>query len=179
MLVQRTAPNIASTSDIGTGMTSNPSIFEKAILQSDDYEQELSDSVGEPISAQQVYERIAIKATGRRSAPDPGTAHSGVDWLRSARGRPLRPLERLGHLYGLGDHVGRKRGQLQRKVPHRPDRSLRVLHPDPQNAVHTPAPPLSGTTQSPSHWSPLPVHSPPMGSRGVQAPSVPPSAGAQ
>jgi transaldolase len=43
------------------GVTSNPSIFEKAILGSEDYDQELAELVKQDLDAQDIYERIAIK----------------------------------------------------------------------------------------------------------------------
>jgi transaldolase len=43
------------------GVTSNPSIFEKAILESDDYNEELADYAGQDLDAQEVYEKIAIR----------------------------------------------------------------------------------------------------------------------
>jgi transaldolase len=43
------------------GETSNPSIFEKAILESDDYEDELAAVRGQGLDAQAIYEKIAIK----------------------------------------------------------------------------------------------------------------------
>jgi transaldolase len=43
------------------GMTSNPSIFEKAILESDDYDDELAEASGKDLDSQEIYERIAIK----------------------------------------------------------------------------------------------------------------------
>ena len=43
------------------GETSNPSIFEKAILESDDYEDELAEARGQGLEPQAVYEKIAIK----------------------------------------------------------------------------------------------------------------------
>ncbi len=43
------------------GMTSNPSIFEKAILESDDYEDELAEARGKGSDPQAIYEQIAIK----------------------------------------------------------------------------------------------------------------------
>jgi transaldolase len=43
------------------GVTTNPSIFEKAILSTGDYEQELTHSAREGASADEVYERIALK----------------------------------------------------------------------------------------------------------------------
>ena len=43
------------------GVTSNPSIFEKAIVGSEDYDAELEGLAGEELSAQEIYERIAIK----------------------------------------------------------------------------------------------------------------------
>jgi transaldolase len=43
------------------GETSNPSIFEKAILDSDDYDDELAEVKGQGLEPQAVYEKIAIK----------------------------------------------------------------------------------------------------------------------
>ncbi|MGH2914347.1 MAG: transaldolase [Solirubrobacteraceae bacterium] len=43
------------------GMTSNPSIFEKAILESDDYAEDLEHARGNDLEPQAVYERIAVR----------------------------------------------------------------------------------------------------------------------
>jgi transaldolase len=43
------------------GETSNPAIFEKAILDSDDYEDDLAEAKGKGREPQEVYEKIAIK----------------------------------------------------------------------------------------------------------------------
>jgi transaldolase/glucose-6-phosphate isomerase len=43
------------------GVTANPSIFEKAILGSDDYDQDLEEMAREQLEAQAIYERLAIK----------------------------------------------------------------------------------------------------------------------
>ena len=43
------------------GNTSNPSIFEKAILGSDDYDEDLKELAGQGLSPQEIYEHIAIK----------------------------------------------------------------------------------------------------------------------
>lgn len=43
------------------GVTANPSIFEKAILGSDDYDEDLEAIAGEQLDAQQIYDRLAIK----------------------------------------------------------------------------------------------------------------------
>ena len=43
------------------GMTSNPSIFEKAILGSSDYDEDLKELVGEGLDARGIYDRIAVK----------------------------------------------------------------------------------------------------------------------
>ena len=43
------------------GMTSNPSIFEKAILGSDDYSEELEEMAREGLSPREIYDRIAVK----------------------------------------------------------------------------------------------------------------------
>jgi transaldolase/glucose-6-phosphate isomerase len=42
------------------GVTSNPSIFEKAILGSNDYDDELEQGAREELSAQEIFERVAI-----------------------------------------------------------------------------------------------------------------------
>jgi transaldolase len=43
------------------GMTSNPSIFEKAILESDDYDDQLAELAASDLDGQAIYEKIAIK----------------------------------------------------------------------------------------------------------------------
>jgi transaldolase/glucose-6-phosphate isomerase len=43
------------------GVTANPSIFEKAILGSDDYDDALAEMAREGLSAQDIYERIAVE----------------------------------------------------------------------------------------------------------------------
>src|SRR6185503_693030 len=43
------------------GVTSNPSIFEKAILGSDDYDKEINQLAEEGHSAKEIYENIAVK----------------------------------------------------------------------------------------------------------------------
>src|SRR5258708_9432385 len=43
------------------GMTSNPSIFEKAILGSSDYEDDLKELVAEGLDARTIYDRIIVK----------------------------------------------------------------------------------------------------------------------
>jgi transaldolase / glucose-6-phosphate isomerase len=43
------------------GVTANPSIFEKAILGSKDYDDELEEMAREKLEAQQIYDRIAIR----------------------------------------------------------------------------------------------------------------------
>ncbi|MGZ4172024.1 MAG: transaldolase [Solirubrobacteraceae bacterium] len=43
------------------GNTSNPSIFEKAILGSDDYDDELKELASQGLSSQEIYEHLAIK----------------------------------------------------------------------------------------------------------------------
>ncbi|MGH2839141.1 MAG: transaldolase, partial [Thermoleophilaceae bacterium] len=43
------------------GVTSNPAIFEKAILGSDDYDEEISRGAEEGLSSKDIYERIAVK----------------------------------------------------------------------------------------------------------------------
>lgn len=43
------------------GVTSNPSIFEKAILESDDYDAEIAEHARAGMSAMEIYENIAVK----------------------------------------------------------------------------------------------------------------------
>src|SRR5436190_20116807 len=43
------------------GVTSNPAIFEKAILGSDDYDDELREMAGEGLGPREIYENIAIR----------------------------------------------------------------------------------------------------------------------
>jgi transaldolase len=43
------------------GLTSNPSIFEKAILQSDEYADELEEAAREDLSPKETFERLAIR----------------------------------------------------------------------------------------------------------------------
>ena len=43
------------------GVTSNPSIFEKSILESEDYDEQLSELFGQDLDAQQIYEHLAIR----------------------------------------------------------------------------------------------------------------------
>ena len=85
------------------GVTANPSIFEKAILESDDYDEELATLADESLDAQAIYERLAIKdvqlacdvlrrGVGRRATAP--TASSRSRWrptsptMPSGRSRP-------------------------------------------------------------------------------------------
>ena len=43
------------------GITSNPSIFEKAIAGSNDYDQELSQLASQVVSVKQIYETLAVR----------------------------------------------------------------------------------------------------------------------
>ena len=43
------------------GVTSNPSIFEKSILESEDYDEQLEELIGQDLSAQEIYEHLAIR----------------------------------------------------------------------------------------------------------------------
>src|SRR3954463_6810852 len=43
------------------GVTSNPAIFEKAILGSSDYDEDLGAAAREGLSAREVYRRLAVK----------------------------------------------------------------------------------------------------------------------
>src|SRR6201986_5209847 len=43
------------------GVTSNPSIFEKSILDSSDYDEQLAELFGQDLTAQEIYEHLAIR----------------------------------------------------------------------------------------------------------------------
>ena len=43
------------------GVTSNPSIFEKSILESEDYDEQLTELFGQDLTAQEIYEQVAIR----------------------------------------------------------------------------------------------------------------------
>src|SRR3954469_25517939 len=43
------------------GVTSNPAIFEKAILGSDDYDQLIEEAAREGLDGRSIYERVAVK----------------------------------------------------------------------------------------------------------------------
>jgi transaldolase/glucose-6-phosphate isomerase len=64
------------------GVTSNPSIFEKAILGSDDYDDDIRKLAEEGLSAKEIYEAIAVKdvqlaADVLRSVHDASDGHDG------------------------------------------------------------------------------------------------------
>src|SRR3954452_6639183 len=64
------------------GVTSNPAIFEKAVLGSPDYDDDLRSMAEEGLSRQEIYERIAIQdvqmaADVLRSAYDELDGHDG------------------------------------------------------------------------------------------------------
>ena len=72
------------------GVTSNPSIFEKAILGSKDYDDELVQYAREQLDAEAIYDRIAIHDVqlGRRRAARRVPRVKRARRLRVARGRP-------------------------------------------------------------------------------------------
>ena len=43
------------------GVTSNPSIFEKSILESEDYDEQLTELFAQDLTAQEIYEHVAIR----------------------------------------------------------------------------------------------------------------------
>src|SRR5215212_8996697 len=43
------------------GVTSNPAIFEKAILGSDDYDELIAEDAGKGMGAREIYEHVAVK----------------------------------------------------------------------------------------------------------------------
>ena len=75
------------------GVTSNPAIFEKAILGSDDYDEEIKRAAEEGLSSKDIYERIAVKdvqlaADVMRPVWDARTATTASSRSRS---RPMSP----------------------------------------------------------------------------------------
>src|SRR3954467_7986098 len=62
------------------GVTSNPAIFEKAILGSPDYDDDLREMAEEGLSRQEIYERIAIQDV-QRAADVLRPVHDELDGL--------------------------------------------------------------------------------------------------
>ncbi len=59
-LIENDLPRLIAEDSL-RGMTSNPSIFDKAILGSDDYDEDLKSLAREGLDAREIYDRIAVK----------------------------------------------------------------------------------------------------------------------
>jgi transaldolase len=71
------------------GVTSNPAIFEKAILGSPDYDEDIAAAAREGLSSREVYRRLAVRDV--QLAAD-ATCRSR--WHRASRTTPTAPLSR-------------------------------------------------------------------------------------
>ncbi len=137
------------------GVTSNPSIFEKAILGSDDYDDDIKAGAEEGLSAKEIYESIAVKdvqlARGR-AAPGLGRERTGTTGSSRSRshptsrstlrrhaaggarllgpGRPPEPDDQdPGHRRGLGgDRGGDRRGHQHQRHAAVLGRVVRARH---------------------------------------------------
>ena len=142
------------------GVTSNPSIFEKAILGSDDYDEDLKALAEQDLDAQAIYERLAIRdvqlaadvladvhrESGGRDgfvslevAPD--LAHDTEGTLEAARTywKARRPAERDDqdprHARGrAGDRAGDLRGDQRQRHAAVRGRGVRGRWPRPTSA---------------------------------------------
>ncbi len=83
-------------------MTSNPAIFEKAILGSDDYDEDLRELSAEGLDARQIFERLAIKDVQLAADVLQGGLGRGRRRrrLRVARGLALAGARHRGHARG-------------------------------------------------------------------------------
>ena len=102
------------------GVTSNPAIFEKAILGSDDYDDDLRELSAENLSASEIFERLAIKdvqlaADVLRSVWDEA---GGSDGFVSFEVEPSKAHDTDGTLTQARDYWGRvDRPNLMIKIP--------------------------------------------------------------
>ena len=155
------------------GVTSNPAIFEKAILGSPDYDAELEELAREGLSAREVYRRMAVQdvqlacdvlrsvydetrrqgrlrlARGRAAARPRhrGHARAGAPVL-GARRPPERDDQDPGHRRGHpGDRGGALRGPQRQR--HAAVRGLRLRARDGGVRARDGAPPRGGQAARP------------------------------
>ena len=93
------------------GVTSNPAIFEKAILGSPDYDDDLAAAAREGLTAREVYRRLAVRdvqlaADVLRPVYD---ETGGVRRLRLARGRAAARARHRGHARAGAPVLGPRR----------------------------------------------------------------------
>jgi len=102
------------------GVTSNPAIFEKAILGSDDYDDDLRELSAQDLNAPEIFERLAIKdvqlaADILRSVWDEA---GGADGFVSFEVEPSKAHDTEGTLEQARDYWGRvDRPNLMIKIP--------------------------------------------------------------
>jgi transaldolase / glucose-6-phosphate isomerase len=102
------------------GVTSNPAIFEKAILGSDDYDDDLRELSAQNLNAREIFERLAIKdvqlaSEVLRSVWDEA---DGADGFVSFEVEPSKAHDTEGTLEQARDYWGRvDRPNLMIKIP--------------------------------------------------------------
>jgi transaldolase/glucose-6-phosphate isomerase len=102
------------------GVTSNPAIFEKAILGSDDYDDDLRELSAQNLNAREIFERLAIKdvqlaSDVLRSVWDEA---GGADGFVSFEVEPSKAHDTEGTLEQARDYWGRvDRPNLMIKIP--------------------------------------------------------------
>jgi transaldolase/glucose-6-phosphate isomerase len=110
--------------DSVTGLTANPSIFEKAILGSPDYDDALVEHTGQGRSAQEVYEILAVEDVG--AAADllrpVWTERGGGDGYASLEIDPSLARDTQGSIDAAADFWGRlDRPNVMIKIPGTPE----------------------------------------------------------
>ncbi len=89
------------------GVTSNPAIFEKAILGSPDYDADIAAAARDGLSAREVYRRLAVRdvqlaADTLRAVYDGRTATTATCRSRSRRGSRTTPRGRSSRRASTG-----------------------------------------------------------------------------
>ncbi len=107
------------------GVTANPSIFEKAILGSDDYDEELAAMAREQLDAQEIYDRLAIRDV-QLACDVLADVHREVGRprrVRLARGRARHRARHRAHARGGARTTGRRvdRPNVMIKIPGTPE----------------------------------------------------------
>src|SRR5450755_1383769 len=106
------------------GVTSNPSIFEKAILGSDDYDEQLAQLAKEGLDARTIFERMAVRDVrgATEVLADVHSAVGGRDGFVSMEVMPDLAFDTQGTLNmarGYWDAIGRPNTMI--KIPGTPE----------------------------------------------------------
>ena len=122
------------------GVTSNPAIFEKAILGSDDYDETIQELSGEGLEASDIYENIAVKDVQMacdvlRPVHD---ATEGKDGFVSLEVEPSLAHDTEGTIGSARELWGRvDRPNVMIKIPGTEEGSRRSRTPSPRASTST------------------------------------------